>query len=199
MEFISSRKEYDECEFKGVDLTDQKITGCSFHNCSFRKCSFREVEFTNCLFDECRFIYCNFSLSKMKGSTFSSVTFENSQLIGIDWTITGWRRSRLFTPVAFRESVINYGTFSGLNLSRVKIVKCIARNVDFSEADLTQADCSETDFTDSIFLHTNLSEANFLGATGYAIDPANNVLKKARFAMPEAISLLTNLGVVLDE
>ena len=199
MEISLTRKEYDACEFKGVSLSNKKLQHFAFQNCLFKKCSFQEIEFEDCLFEECRFQNCNINLSKFKGSSFSTVKFENSQLIGIDWTITNWGRSKLFTPVDFFESVINYNTFMGLSLAKIKIKKCIARSVDFSEADLNQADCTGSDFTESIFTHTNLSEANFTGASGYSIDVLKNTLKKARFSMPEALSLLYNLDIILEE
>lgn len=39
--------------------------------------------------------------------------------------------------------------------------------------------------------------ANFIGARNYAIDPTQNTLKKAKFSLPEAMSLLRSLDIEL--
>ena len=73
------------------------------------------------------------------------------------------------------------------------------RESDFAEADLSLASCTGTDFADSRFLHTDLTEADFVGARNYAISPSLNVLKKTSFSLPEAVSLLYGLDIVLSE
>jgi fluoroquinolone resistance protein len=71
--------------------------------------------------------------------------------------------------------------------------------VDFAEADLTLANCTFTDFTNSRFQHTNLTQADFTGATNYTIAPNLNTLKKTKFSLPEAMALLYGLDIVLTE
>ena len=81
----------------------------------------------------------------------------------------------------------------------MKFLNCTLIGVDFREADLRQADFSGSELTDSLFLHTDLREANFSKARNYSLAPAENNLKKARFALPEALALLYGLEIVLDE
>ena len=71
--------------------------------------------------------------------------------------------------------------------------------MDFREADLTNADFSGSDLGQSLFLNTNLSEADLSTARNYHIAPEHNVLKGARFSLPEAMSLLFNMDIVLVE
>jgi uncharacterized protein YjbI with pentapeptide repeats len=78
------------------------------------------------------------------------------------------------------------------------MVECVAKGVDFADADLSQADCGHTDFGESRFLHTDLTEADFVGATNYAIAPNLNVLKRTKFSLPEAMSLLYGLEIILS-
>jgi uncharacterized protein YjbI with pentapeptide repeats len=79
------------------------------------------------------------------------------------------------------------------------LTRCTARDVDFAEANLTGANCSHTDFAESRFFHTNMTDADFRHATNYAI-PANlNTLKKTKFSMPEALTLLYSLDIILSE
>jgi uncharacterized protein YjbI with pentapeptide repeats len=84
-------------------------------------------------------------------------------------------------------------------MKSVILRKCIAREASFEEADLTGADCQETDFSGSRFNLTNLTEADFRGAFNYTISPPDNTLKKTKFSLPEAMSLLHALDIVLTD
>jgi len=86
-----------------------------------------------------------------------------------------------------------------LKLRRIQIQDCVAVDVDFREADLSQADFSGTDLSDSLFLVTDLTQADLSRARNYRIDPSQNVVKKAKFSLPEAMSLLYGLDIVLVE
>ena len=72
-------------------------------------------------------------------------------------------------------------------------------DVDFREADLSQADFAGTDLSDSLFLATDLTEADLSRACNYRIDPSQNAVKKAKFSLSEAMSLLYSLDIVLVE
>jgi len=123
-----------------------------------------------------------------------------ARVIGVDWTETSQAASQnLFKPVDFLGCVLNYSTFMGLNLSKAVISKCLAKEVSFEETNLTQADCRFSDFTNSRFVRTNLTEADFTGAKNYAIADSFNTLKKTKFSLPEAMSLLDNLDICLTE
>ena len=69
--------------------------------------------------------------------------------------------------------------------------------MDFREADLSETDFDGTDLSESLFLNTNLTEADFVGAMNYDISPEKNKLKGAKFSLPEAMSLLFNLDIIL--
>jgi hypothetical protein len=75
----------------------------------------------------------------------------------------------------------------------------VALDVDFREADLSQADFAGTDLTGSLFSNTNLTEADLSDARNYHIAPGQNVLTRAKFSLPEALSLLYNLDIALAE
>jgi uncharacterized protein YjbI with pentapeptide repeats len=71
--------------------------------------------------------------------------------------------------------------------------------VDFSDANLEKADFRGTDLEKSIFRNTDISGANFVGAKNYYISPQYNRLKGAKFSLPEAMSLLYGLEIVLED
>jgi uncharacterized protein YjbI with pentapeptide repeats len=94
---------------------------------------------------------------------------------------------------------LNYSAFIGLKLEKIRIKDCISREVDFSDANLEQADFGGTELENAIFRNSNLAGANFVGAKNYFISPQNNRLKGAKFSLPEAMSLLYGLEIVLEK
>jgi uncharacterized protein YjbI with pentapeptide repeats len=191
--------EYEQQTFKKLDIKQQTIKKKTFQECIFTQCTLNEVFFDNCKFLKCIFKECDLSLMKVKNSTFSEVTFENSQVVGVNWMEAMWGKHNLLGSINFIGCTLNYSTFIGLTLKKMKLTRCLAKDVDFAEADLTQADCIGTDFTDSRFNHTNLTEADFTDAIHYNISAVDNTLKKTRFSLPEAISLLHSLDIILKE
>jgi fluoroquinolone resistance protein len=192
--------EYTSQEFKKIVLKTDIVPLKGFSACTFIKCTFTETAFQDCKFRDCIFKGCDLSLVSLKGCSFSNTHFEDSQVIGVNWTETTWASSKvIFKPVDFLSCVINHSTFMGLNLKKVMISKCLAREVSFEDTNLTQANCRFTDFMNSRFMHTNLSEADFTGAKNYAIAAGMNTLKKTKFSLPEAMSLLYNLDISLTE
>jgi uncharacterized protein YjbI with pentapeptide repeats len=120
-------------------------------------------------------------------------------VIGVNWTEASWPKKGFMCPISFVKCALNYSTFIGLALKRIVIRECMAIDVDFREADLTEADLTHTDFTDSLFIKTNLTEANLTHAKNYKINASLNVLKKTKVSLPEAMSLLHSLDIILVE
>jgi len=196
----TQQKEYTSQEFKKVLLKNGRLPSRVFTACTFLKCAFNETVFEQCSFRDCTFKGCDLSLVSLKDCSFANTRFEDSQLIGVNWTETTWATSKvIFKPVDFSNCEINHSNFMGLNLKKVMISKCLARDVSFEDSNLTQANCRWSDFLNSRFVHANLTEADFTGAKNYAIAPGMNTLKKTKFSLPEAMSLLYNLDIKLTE
>lgn len=66
------------------------------------------------------------------------------------------------------------------------------------EVQLKGADFSGTDLKKSTFQDCDLSKADFRGAKNYFISTESNKIKKAKFSMPEAVSLLGNLDIMIE-
>ena len=196
----TQQDEFISQEFKNLIQKNSFVSKKEFNTCTFVKCVLNETQFKNCLFQDCKFKGCELTLASFDGCSFTNTRFEDCRLISIDWTQTSWaKRKVVFKPVDFVDCVLNHSTFLGLNMKKILISKCLAHDVSFEEADLTQANCSFTDFSNSRFLHTNLTEADFTGAKNYEIAANLNTLKKTKFSLPEAMSLLYNLDICLTE
>ncbi|MDD5397522.1 MAG: pentapeptide repeat-containing protein [Dehalococcoidia bacterium] len=166
-------KEFEECEF----------VGCSFINCKFQKCKFIDCKFNDCVISAINPVDC----------WITDITFSKCKAIGCDWTKASHIQGLIFT-----DCQINYSNFAMLKLPKIKLINCEAKEVDFSETDLSGGTFTGTDFERSVFSKTNLSKADFRGAVNYTIDPRYNTLKKTHFSVPEALSLLSCLDIVID-
>lgn len=199
MTAIEDGQQYERVTFTAEAMPGQTFTRADFIACHFDRCIFTECAFSHCSFTDCRLTGCDLSLAHVPGSRFTDTRFQACKLLGVDWTKAGDAViSKLFLSVHFDDCLLNYATFFGLTLRRGRFAGCIAREVDFREADLTETICMATDFTGSKFHHTNLTKADFRHATGYTINPATNTVTKARFSLPEAVSLLSGFDISIE-
>lgn len=196
---VSSQAHYVDQVFKDEQLEHAELVSSEFYDCVFIGCSFVETAFRSCRFVDCAFLECDLSMIQVPNSTFTSTGFERSKVIGINWTEAHWPKTGLANPIGFFKCSISHSTFIGLKLEGIQTRDCVATDVDFREADLCKADFGGSDLSQSMFGNTNLSEADLSRARNYYIDPGQNVLRQARFSLPEAMSLLYSLDIVLVE
>lgn len=191
--------EYIDETFLELDFQQKELRSVNFYNCTFTNCDFSDTVFKGCKFSDCTFEGCNLNMIKVSQCEFADCSFTDTKLICVNWAEAKWPRIARQGLLRFEECVLSHSTFIGLSLQKSVLKKCIARNVDFREADLTEADLSQTDFSESLFGDTNLTGADLSNAVHYAIDPGNNRIRKAKFSMPEAISLLYCMDIQLVE
>lgn len=165
--------EYVECSFSAVDFQDYNMSRMKFIDCSFSE--------------------CNFSNTSMKGVLLRSPKFSKSRLIGINWV-----ECANFSGAEFNDCLLDYCVFQSLNLKSGKFIECKMHEVDFYEAQLVGADFSKSDLKDSVFNGADLRDADFRAAVNYFIDVRLTNIKKAKFSVPEAFSLLTGLGIIIE-
>jgi fluoroquinolone resistance protein len=187
----------EDAEIKNADYARVEFKSKEIVDTTFVRCSFAEALFYDCRFKNCAFIKCDLSMMRVKSSVFSSVRFEGCKAIGINWTEASWQKGAFFRLIDFEDCALNYSSFFGLKLKKMRMTHCIAKEVDFGEADLSGAVFAFTDFSGSTFLHTDLTDADFVNAVNYTISAKLNTLKKTKFSLPEAMSLLRGLDIIL--
>lgn len=198
---ILSENSYEAETFKHNDISGSKIRQAEFIECEFKDCTFTEAILMNCIFRDCLFKNCNLDLVQVDKSIFKSTQFAKCKMLGINWTRASWGRrgiAHLVKTINFQECMLNYSIFMGLNLTNLQVVECVAREVDFSETVLRKADFSGCDLERAIFRNSDLREANFSKARNYSIPLQMNKTSGARFSLPEALSLLYNMDIVLE-
>jgi len=193
MDSFGAEREILDQEFSGIDAR-----GGVWADRFFEACVFKHVQLSDATFQRCRFVDCVFEdtdLSNLAvpGSSFREVSWRNSKLLGVDWT-----KATALAHLSFIDCVLSYSSFIGLDLRRLRLEKCVAREIELGRANLADAVCRGTDFAGARFAGTNLTGADFCEAINYAFDPRDNMVKKAKFSLPEAMSLLYALDIVLE-
>lgn len=169
---------YDDHFFEKVVYVDKAIRGREFQSCIFRNCDFSNSSFTGNKFLDCTFDGCNLSMIKLDQSTLSNVIFENSKVLGVNFS----QCTDFLFSVAFDNCILDYSSFMGKKMVKTKFSRSTLKEVSFSQAVLTGSTFSETDLSSAIFNRTELSAVNFVTAYNYDIDPEINNLKKAAFS-----------------
>lgn len=185
---------YHDHRFLSLSIDNLALRNHRFFDCKFERCLFPEADLRGCQFVDCTFEACDLSLTQVIDSIFNTVSFRECKLMGINWTVAQWS---MMSAINFTDCNLSHGTFFGVDMRRSSIVNCVARNIDLTETNLTGVNCQGTDFSEARFHQTNLTKANFVGATNYTIDAGHNTLKATRFAMPQAIRLLHSLDIEL--
>jgi uncharacterized protein YjbI with pentapeptide repeats len=185
--------EYRRQRFRGIKSAGETVKSVTFEDCEFQACSFVTCRFEKCTFLDCRFDDCLLGAVVPVDSRFSGIKLTQCKAIGIDWT-----KARKIEDLRFDTCQVNDSNFRFLKLAGVIIANSQAKEADFTEADLSGADLRNTDFANARFFKTDLSNCDFRGARNYFIDVKNNVLKRTRFSLPEAMSLLDGLDIVIE-
>ena len=188
----AGRQTFAKEEFAALDWTGKTVHESCFTDCVFEGCRFPQATLAGCKFHDCTFKSCDLTTVKVPGSVFPRVTFLSSKVAGVMW----WEARAALFRVNFKECLLNYSSFCGMDLAGASFVGCTAIDVDFQEANLSGVSFDGTDLQQSKFLHTNLSHADFSKARHYGIDPTVNILCKTAFSMPEAVALLDRFDIV---
>lgn len=191
---FSKSNEYVDQTFEAIDAREALVEGKEFDGCRFKGAQLAGAVFRHCRFLDCVFEDSDLSNVRLTSSSLRDVSFLDSKLLGINWT----EASHFDTP-SFTRCVLNYANFANLDLRKGRFVECIAREVEWTQAQLAGASFKGSDLAGSRFHQSNLTKADFREAFNYVINPIDNKLKGARFSLPEATSLLHGLGIILDD
>jgi fluoroquinolone resistance protein len=179
--------------FKKNNYFQEKFSKISVSGKTIKSREFEDCEFAGCRFLNCKFLSSILSAINPVDSSFIEIKFTKSKVIGFDWT-----KASKIRDLSFNDCQINDSNFRLLKLPGIKITNCEAKDVDFTEADLSEGNFKNTSFKESRFFKTNLTKANFKGAKDYQIDARHNTLKETHFSLPEALSLLNSLDIIID-
>jgi fluoroquinolone resistance protein len=186
---VHQDKSFDNVNYSGKRLENREFLNCRFTNCDFSKSDLSGNDFINCHFSQ-----CNFSLARMEGTGFRDAAFVGCKILGVDFT----RCNKFMFSFSFQQCYLDYCIFLGTKLKKINFSDCSLKEVDFSEADLMEASFKDCDLADAKFSNTNLQKTDFRTARNFAIDPAFNKMKKARFSSINLSGLLYQYNLDID-
>ena len=171
-DFFSSG-EFIDCIFQGLDLSSY---------------SFKNSKFINCMFEK-----TNLSNAQLLGASFRGVKFIDSKIIGNNFS-----ECTNLSDINFERCLLDYCIFQELKIPASTFKECNLKEVDFSGSTLTSSMFEGSRLTSANFNGSNLTKCDFTNSVEYLIDPMFTKIKKAKFSMPEAMSLLTSFDIEIS-
>ena len=149
-----------------VDFSIEELE-TNYYECTFDKCNFSDKPIGRVIFEKCTFKECNLSLVKTSNTSWLDVLFTDCKMTGINFSLS----NRFGLSVEFHNCLLSYALFTEMKLKGTRFIGCDLQNTDFMETDLSTT------------------------ARNYALNPAANRLKKAKFSRYGLEGLLTGLGI----
>jgi uncharacterized protein YjbI with pentapeptide repeats len=197
MKILKSDEQYSNQSFHQSSWIDMSLSETEFEACDFIECDFSQSILSHFKWIECTFKRCNLSLIEIPDCRFLNVDFDDCKCVGINWVKANWPEFYPDPGLKFRQCILNDSSFFGLTLHESVFDQCRLHDVDFREADLAGASLTECDMTHSLFMHTNLEQADLTDTFNFNIDVLSNRLQGARFSRYDALNLLESLGIEL--
>lgn len=179
--------------FNAEDFSHDQALSAEFVGCQFIGIDLSEFNFSRLKFLDCEFSECNLSNASFKSAAFRGCTFKKSKLIGINWT-----EASSIASLKFSDCIMDYSVFHSMNLKGFSFVDCKMLEVEFADAQLEKAVITGCMLRGSGFNKATLLNADLRGSTEYFIDVRFTNVKKAKFSMPEAMSLLSSLDITIE-
>lgn len=199
---ILDNTRYEYLTISDITHTEVSFLATHFHDCTFVNCNFSGSAFDSCAFINCTFTECNISLIKIPRTEIENCMFTRCKMLGIDWTVARWKsfnpKKKVKFKIGFKQCYLNYNIFIGLHMIGVVFNECCLKDAYFETGDLEKANFTVSDLEGAVFSDTNLKEANFADAKNYNIDATKNIITKAKFSFPEAMSLVYALDIVIE-
>lgn len=184
---------FDDQTYNNIDFTLKGLPEGEYDNCNFESCHLEGVNLNNRQFSECIFTNCNLSNTTIEQAAFRDATFNNCKLLGLRFDTC----NQFIFSVRFANCSLNLAAFYKCKMKKTMFSNCSLQEVDFVETDLTQVVFDNCDLSRAIFDNTILEKADFTTAYSYTINPANNRIKKAKFATTGLAGLLSNYDIVI--
>ena len=180
--------------FSKLDASAHAFEDLEFDACVFVECSFSGGALKRWHLTDCRFENCDLTAARLTAARLRGVKFRNCRAGGVNWA-----GASSLDDLDFEHCVLDHGVFANAKLPRFSAVDCRLREADFAEADLRSAVFTKCDLLGSRFFGADLSAADLRGAFDYLIVARQTKMKKTRVSLPEAVSLLSGLDVILED
>lgn len=192
---VQNQQYYENTTFENEDFSKHVFDDFTFSNCVFVKCKFTDCSFKKANVWQCTFQECDFSLVNLKDAVLRDVLFENSKLMGINFSSCD---TKLFFSIKIINSLAQFCNFLDLTMEKSSFKESRVIQSKFLGTNLKKSCFVAADLTGTVFQQCDLRQANFKKAINYRIHPCENKIPKAQFSFPECIGILQALDIVLD-
>ena len=196
-------KEYCGEVFSKLELAGEELSGLLLEDCLFQSCRFTELSLVNCRFSGCRFVDCKVAAPKLRGCQMFSCDFENCALSGVDWSALLDERKR-------EMGFLPFDSLSGCSLRHCVFFGLDLKSFNFSRTDLSGSVLRSAAvwrgpafrsaaWEEPAFAQNDLSGADLSWRGGVLFSPWKATVSRGSLSLPEAVNLLSALGVVIEE
>ena len=181
--------------FDRKDFSDEALPKGDYELCRFEQCMFGNADLSDYRFIECTFTDCDLSGVILKGTALQDVTFQKCKLMGVHFEDA----KPFLLQLSFSDCILDLSSFFRLKLKGTRFSSCRLHEVDFVETELSGAVFEACDLSGAVFENTLLEKADFRTAINYSIDPEQNYISQARFALPEVVGLLGRYDIDITQ
>ncbi len=169
-------------------------SGQEFERCVFRKLDLSRVAFNSSNFVNCRFEDCNLTRIELKNTKLHDVSFVNCTLTHVDFSLC----NAFAFHADFQECKLDYTVFINRKLKKAHFVDCSLKEAQFLKCELIGTVFKGCNLELAKFEENNLSQADFSSSYNLEMNPDENKLKKARFALHNLPGLLTKYDLIIS-
>ena len=192
----SAANEFSDKQFSGLAKGDLAARGATFLGCTFNDSDLMETDFSGAHLAECRFEGCELALADFTDAVFQEVVFENCRLTGINFSLL--QQGALGVHAEFSDCDLSFTSFRGIDLTSCAFKACVFAEAEFQRCNLHMVEFADCDFTRCTFSANNLKETDLRTARNYVISAEANQVRGLKVSLPEAVSLLSALGIDVD-
>jgi uncharacterized protein YjbI with pentapeptide repeats len=180
-------------KFEKINYTEKPLRKADYEGCQFINCDLSNSDLSGINFTECNFTGCNLSSAKLIQTTFGDVQFKDCKLLGLHFE----NCNEFVFAIEFENCILDLCSFYKRKLRKVLFKVCSLCDVDFTEADLSNAVLTQCNLKGAKFENTILERADLSSSYNYSIDPQLNRIKRAKFSYPGVIGLLDKFDIDL--
>lgn len=188
------RGEFSDETFEKVNYQEKPLHRGDYENCEFKNCDFSGAQLTDVKFIDCSFISSDLSNLMIKNVALNNVKFSGCKMLGFHFD----RCHPFGLSFGFTDCILDYATFYQLKIMKTIFKNCSIREGDFTEADLSHAVFEQCDLDKVIFDNTILDQADLRTAYHFSLNMEKNKAKKAKFAIPGVLGLLSKYDIVIE-
>jgi len=180
--------------FEKKDFTKEPLPKGEYNNCKFKNCNFNQCILSGYHFIDCKFDNCDMSMVVLEKTSLQNVKFIETKLIG-----TSFEKCNPFLlGLDFDLCQLDLTSFASLKLPRITYKNCSLVEANFTQTYMREALFDHCNLSHAVFFKTDLTKADFRTAENYNINPAENILKYARFSYPNCKGLLYTFDIEID-